>query len=119
MKKEQLKKTNFLSHIEQLRWHLVYSFLAICLFTIISFLNIKIIFDKFIFSFVDPDFPTYKLFCSISENLCFNPITLQFQNLDIAGQFNMSLLVSVISGIIFSFPYLMWEFWMFVKPSSK
>ena len=29
----------------------------------------------------------------------------------------MSLLVSVISGIIFSFPYLMWEFWMFVKPA--
>ena len=56
MKKEQLKKANFLSHIEQLRWHLVYSFLAICLFTIISFINIKIIFDKFIFSFVDPTF---------------------------------------------------------------
>ena len=117
MKKEQLKKTNFLSHIEQLRWHLVYSFLAICLFTIISFINIKIIFDKFIFSFIDPDFPTYKLFCSISENLCLNPISLQFQNIDLAGQFNMSLLVSVVSGVIFSFPYLMWEFWMFIKPA--
>ena len=53
MKQEQLKKSSFLSHLEQLRWHLVYSFLAIILFTIISFINIKVIFDKFIFAFLN------------------------------------------------------------------
>ena len=47
MKEEQLKKTSFLSHLEQLRWHLVYSFLAIFLFTVVAFVNIKVIFDYF------------------------------------------------------------------------
>ena len=97
-KKESLKKTSFLSHLEQLRWHLVYSILAIFLFSIISFLNIKKIFNLFIFSFLDPNFPTYKFLCSISKNLCLDPISFQFQNIDIAGQFNMSMLVSFIAG---------------------
>jgi len=116
MKKEQLQKTNFLSHLEQLRWHLVYSFFAICLFTIISFFNIKSIFDSFIFSFLDSSFPTYEFLCSVSKKLCLDPISLQFQNIDIAGQFNMSLLVSFTAGVIFSFPYILWEIWLFIKP---
>ncbi len=116
-KNEQLKKTSFLSHLEQLRWHLVYSFLAICMFTVISFFNIKIIFDSFIFSFLDPKFSTYPFLCSISNKLCLDPISLQFQNIDVAGQFNMSLLVSFTAGIIFAFPYILWEFWLFIKPA--
>ncbi|MEC8537206.1 MAG: twin-arginine translocase subunit TatC [Bacteroidota bacterium] len=116
MKQEQLKKTSFLSHLEQLRWHLVYSFLAIILFTIISFINIKIIFDNFIFAFLNPKFPTYEFLCSISKSLCLNPLTLQFQNIDLAGQFNMSLLVAFSFGLIFSFPYILFEFWLFIKP---
>jgi len=116
MQEEQLKKTSFLSHLEQLRWHLVYSFLAIFMFTVISFVNIKVIFDYFIFSFLDPQFPTYSFLCSISKTLCLDPISLQFQNIDIAGQFNMSLLVAFTAGIIFSFPYILWEIWLFIKP---
>ena len=116
MRKEQLKKTSFLSHLEQLRWHLVYSFLAILLFTMICFFNIKIIFNHFIFSFLDPDFPTYAFLCSISKALCLDPLSLKFQNIDIAGQFNMSLLVAFTSGIIFSVPYILWEIWLFIKP---
>ena len=116
MRKEQLKKTSFLSHLEHLRWHLVYSFLAIFLFTVISFINIKVIFDYFIFSFLDPKFPTYELLCSISQTLCLEPIDLKFQNIDLAGQFNMSLLVAFTAGIIFAFPYILWEIWLFIKP---
>ena len=116
MKQEQLKKSSFLSHLEQLRWHLVYSFLAIILFTIISFINIKVIFDNFIFAFLNPKFPTYEFLCSISKSLCLNPLTLQFQNIDLAGQFNMSLLVAFSFGLIFSFPYILFEFWLFIKP---
>lgn len=116
MRKEKLQKNSFLSHLEQLRWHLVYSFLAICIFTMISFINIKAIFNNFIFSFLDSNFPTYDLLCSISNKLCLDPVSLQFQNIDIAGQFNMSLLVSFTAGLIFSFPYILWEIWLFIKP---
>ena len=116
-KKESLKKTTFLTHLEQLRWHLVYSFLAIILFSVISFININKIFDVFIFSFLDPNFPTYNFLCSISKNLCLDPISFQFQNIDIGGQFNMSMLVSVMSGLILSVPYILWEVWLFVKPA--
>ena len=91
-------------------------FFAIILFTIISFINIKVIFDNFIFAFLNPKFPTYEFLCSISKSLCLNPLTLQFQNIDLAGQFNMSLLVAFSFGLIFSFPYILFEFWLFIKP---
>ena len=116
------KKQSFLTHLEYLRWHLINSFLAILLFSIISFLHITIIFDKFLFSLLDSDFPTYKFLCSLSEkffsddSLCISSISLQMQNIELAGQFNMSLLVSFIGGLLIAFPYILWEFWLFLKP---
>ena len=66
MKQEQLKKAS--ESFRAIKRHLVYSFLAIILFTIISFINIKIIFDNFIFAFLNPKFPTYEFLCSISKS---------------------------------------------------
>ena len=117
------KKQSFLTHLEHLRWHLINSFFAILIFSIVCFLHIETIFDRFIFSFLDSNFPTYKFFCLLSEtffsnqSLCLDSVPIQIQNIELAGQFNMSLLVSFLAGILIAFPYILWEFWLFVKPA--
>jgi sec-independent protein translocase protein TatC len=117
------KKQSFLTHLEHLRWHLISSFLAILMFSFICFVHIGIIFDRFIFSFLDPDFPTYKFLCFLSENffsndtICLSSVSIQIQNIDLAGQFNMSILVSLIGGLLLAFPYILWELWLFIKPA--
>lgn len=116
------KKQSFLSHLEHLRWHLINSFIAIMMFTLVCFLNISNIFDQFIFSLLEPDFPTYKILCQLSDkffsddSLCISTVSLQMQNIELAGQFNMSLLISLMGGFLLAFPYIIWEFWLFIKP---
>ena len=116
------KKQSFLTHLEYLRWHLINSFLAIIMFSAICFLNITNIFDRFIFSLLDSEFVTYRFLCSLSEKffsdetLCFSTVSLQMQNIELAGQFNMSLLVSFVGGILLAFPYILWELWLFIRP---
>ena len=116
------KKQSFLTHLEHLRWHLINSLIAILMFTLVCFLNISNIFDRFIFSLLELDFPTYKILCQLSEkffsddSLCISSVSLQMQNIELAGQFNMSLLVSFIGGFLLAFPYILWEFWLFIKP---
>ena len=116
------KKQSFLTHLEYLRWHIINSFLAIIMFSTICFLNITTIFDRFIFSLLESDFSTYRFLCFLSEKffsdetLCLSTISLKMQNIELAGQFNMSLLVSFIGGILLAFPYILWEFWLFIRP---
>ena len=116
------KKQSFLTHLEHLRWHLINSFFAILIFSIVCFLNITVIFDRFLFSLLEADFSTYKFLCFLSEkffsdnSLCISSVSLQMQNIELAGQFNMSLLVSFVMGILFAFPYILWELWLFIKP---
>ena len=44
---------------------------------------------------------------------------MKFQNTAVAGQFTMSLSVSLMLGLILAFPYVLWELWRFIKPALK
>lgn len=113
---------NFLDHIEELRWHLVRSLMAIIIGAIIVFLNIDLIFHQVILGPSRPDFISYRLLCRLSEFmgtdvLCLEKVNLQFQNTILSGQFMMSFSVSFMLGFIVAFPYIFHEFWRFLKPA--
>lgn len=116
------KSASFMDHLEDLRWHLVRSVLAILVISILSFVFKSFIFDKIIFGPKSADFLTNQLFCRLSEalmlgdELCFKELKLSIINLEITGQFLMHLKVSFISGFIVAFPYIIWEMWRFIKP---
>ena len=59
-KKEEPKEKvmTFWDHLEELRWHIVRSFLAILILAIVAFLNRTIIFDLVILAPKDSDFIT-------------------------------------------------------------
>lgn len=115
------KPQSFLDHLEQLRWHLVRSTVAILVGTIIAFLSKEFLFDTLIFGPKSPDFWTYRTFCSISQKFgaeifCFQEMSFSLLNTKMAGQFSTHIWVSFIAGIILAFPYVLYEIWRFVRP---
>ncbi len=63
---------SFLDHLEELRWHLIRSTIAIVLIGIVAFLMKDFIFDTVIFGPKKPDFPSYGVFCKLSRFLGFS-----------------------------------------------
>lgn len=124
-KERDEKEMPFLDHLEELRWRLIKSVIAVFIMAIIAFLGKRILFDVVIFGPTTPDFPTYRFFCWLSEslglgdNLCFNLNLDNFQNIQMAGQISYHIFSSLIFGFILSFPYVFYQFWAFVKPGLK
>lgn len=116
------KEMSFVDHLEVLRWHILRSAIAIVVFSIVAFLNKKIIFDYILFGPTRNDFPTNVLLCRLSEkvpflNMCAEDLDYQFINTDLAGQFLIHLKMSFVMGIVLAFPYIFWEIWRFIKPA--
>jgi len=117
------KEMSFIDHLEELRWHILKSVLAVVILSVVAFLNKRLIFDFFIFGPTRSDFPTNRFFCwlgekvSLLEGLCVDSITYRFINTDLAGQFMLHIKTSFIVGFILAFPIIFYQFWTFVKPA--
>jgi len=113
---------SFLDHLEELRWHLIRSVLAIVIIATIAFLFKDFIFDVLLFGPKNKDFITYRWFCTISQTLgqgssfCIDELPFRIQSRTVAGQFSAHLWTSVLAGFILSFPYIIYEFWKFISP---
>ena len=113
---------SFLDHLEELRWHLIRSVLAVVIIAVVAFLFKDFIFDVLLFGPKNKDFITYRGFCSISQTLgqgssfCIEELPFRIQSRTMAGQFSAHLWTSVLAGFILSFPYIIYEFWKFISP---
>ena len=124
-KKKGRKKESemsFLDHLEELRWHIVRSAIAIFVFAIVAFIMKDFIFDSVILSPRDPEFWTNRMLAKLAdlvgaESLKINQVPLKIQSIRIAGQFSMHIWVSVIAGFLVAAPVVFYEFWKFIKPA--
>ena len=113
---------SFFDHIEVLRWHLIRSAIAIVVFMALAFVYYDFIFDTIILGPKKADFWTYRMMCSLTErfnlgaDFCIKDIPFEIINTEMAGQFTLQLNSSLLFGIVFGFPYLLFEVWRFVKP---
>ena len=113
---------SFLDHLEELRWHLIRSVLAILIVATVAFIFKDFIFDVLLFGPKNKDFITYRWFCSISQTLgqgstfCIEELPFRIQSRTMAGQFSAHLWTSILAGFIVSFPYIIFEFWRFISP---
>ncbi|WP_457616877.1 twin-arginine translocase subunit TatC [Lutibacter sp.] len=115
------KEMSFLDHVEELRWHLVRSTVAIFVFAIIAFLMKDFIFNTILFAPKNADFITYRFFCKVSQffgtdGLCIDDIPFTFQSLAMAEQFSVHIWTSFTAGFIVAFPFIVFEFWKFISP---
>ena len=117
MMNQNSSEQSFISHLEVLRWHFFRSFISILVGTIIVFFNKSFVFDKIIFACKENSFPTYVFLCKVSDKLCIKDMPFILMNIEMAGQFMMHILVSFVGGVIISFPYILYELWLFVSPA--
>jgi len=117
------KEMSFGEHLEELRWHLIRSFGAVLLVSIVAFFFKHFLFDTVILGPRNPNFITNHFFCTIAHlwnlNICINQEPFQMINIQMSGQFKAHILISIITGIVIAFPYLVWELWRFVKPALQ
>ncbi|MEM9000504.1 MAG: twin-arginine translocase subunit TatC [Bacteroidota bacterium] len=113
---------SFLDHLEELRWHLIRSTLAVVLIGCVAFLMRGFIFDTVLFGPKNLDFPTYRFFCKVAtffgieSEFCGDTLPFTIQSRLMAGQFSAHIWTSIWAGIIIGFPYILWELWRFISP---
>ncbi len=112
----------FLDHLEELRWHILRSVVAIVVFAIVAFVFHRFIFDNIILAPKTPEFWTNQKLCAFGDlvnisKLCINSVPFEVINISMAGQFSTHIIVSLVLGAIIAFPYIFWEFWRFVQPA--
>ncbi|MBS3770011.1 MAG: twin-arginine translocase subunit TatC [Bacteroidales bacterium] len=122
MKEDKSNAQGFLEHLEELRWHLVRSIVAIVIVAIVVFIAKDYIFSNIILAPKNPEFFTNRVLCNLADkiqvdNLCINRTPLQIINIKMTGQFAMHIMISLVLGVILAFPFIFWEFWSFLKPA--
>jgi sec-independent protein translocase protein TatC len=123
MAKKNLNEMSFLDHLEELRWLLVRSTIAILAMATVTFFISDYIFDVIIFGPTHADFITYRYFCDLSHQLgfansiCVTEMPFIIQNTDMEGQINILVWTCISAGFIMGFPFILWEIWKFISPA--
>ncbi len=112
----------FWDHLEELRWVFIRSLLGIAVFSIVAFIFKEFVFDRVFLAPKEPEFLTNALMCKLAKQLntaalCLNDSPLEIINIKLAGQFTTHLLISFASGLFLASPYVIFEFWRFVRPA--
>lgn len=122
-KKQGTEEMSFIDHLEELRWHLIRSVIAIGIGAIVVFIYVREIVHHVILAPAQDDFVTYAWFCElgrkmgIGDGLCMQGVKVSFLSTQLTGQFISSFSIAFVGGFIVAFPYIVWEFWRFVKPA--
>jgi sec-independent protein translocase protein TatC len=122
-KRSQDREMSFVDHLEELRWHIVRSLIAILIIAIVIFMNMDAFFDTVIMGPLRPDFISYDALCRFSrwsglgDSLCVPVSNTKLQATTFGSQFISSISIAFVSGFIIAFPYIFWEFWRFIKPA--
>ena len=123
MEKKQVKEMSFLDHLEELRWLLVRSTIAIIVMAFLTYFISDFLFDVIIFGPTRPSFYTYRIFCDLShllnfgESICIEELPFIIQNTLMEGQVNMFVWMCLLAGFILAFPYILWQIWTFISPA--
>lgn len=116
------KEMSFLDHLEELRWHVIRSLIAIVVFMIVAFIEMPWLFQHVVFAPARVDFPTFKWLCQLGhlvgsdDALCVKEIPFKVQSRYMTGQFTMHITAAFVVGFIAAFPYVVWEIWRFIRP---
>ena len=121
--KDAKAEMSFIDHLEDLRWHVIRSVIAVLIGAVVVFSYSGFVVDQILFAPTRADFISSKWLCSLGRSIgignamCFSEIKAQFLETRMTGQFIASFTLAFIGGFILAFPYIFWEFWRFVKPA--
>lgn len=122
-KKDPKAEMSFIDHLEDLRWHVIRSVIAVLIGSIIVFIYADFVVNYILFAPTRADFISARWLCSlghkigIGDTLCFQQLDVKFLETTMTGQFIASFTLAFIGGFIIAFPYVFWEFWKFLRPA--
>lgn len=120
---------SFLEHLEELRWHIIRSIVAILTMMIVAFIFKNVLFNDIVLAPKNPDFITNRLLCEFGhfltpyfhfknpDILCINTQHVNLISIKMSGQLTTHITVAMVAGLILAFPYVIYEFWKFFKPA--
>lgn len=117
------KEMSFWDHLEEFRWMLLRSVIALLIFTIAAFIAMPYIFDNYILAPAQSDFILYRYLCMLTASMPFIPdfcnqdFQIDIINLNLTSQFFRHMSTSFWLAILMTFPYLIFEIWKFVSPA--
>ncbi|MDG1260327.1 MAG: twin-arginine translocase subunit TatC [Flavobacteriales bacterium] len=122
---DETNDMSFLEHLEELRFRLMKSVIAIIVIAIVLFYFKDLVFNDIIFAPRKLDFISFRAWCWFSHTLnmgdamCVTSVDYEIINTTMLGKFTAHIIVSLIGGVIVSFPFVFWQFWSFIKPGLK
>lgn len=122
-KRAQNEEMSFIDHLEELRWHIVRSLLAVIVAAIVIFVKMDWFFDTVILGPIRKDFVSYTGLCTFShwigigDSLCMPTVNVPLQATTFGSQFISSITIAFVGGFILAFPYIFWEVWKFIRPA--
>ncbi|MFZ1572949.1 MAG: twin-arginine translocase subunit TatC [Chlorobiota bacterium] len=96
---ELTNEMGFFDHLEELRGKIIKSLFALILCSTICGVFYRFIIEKILLGPANNVTPPIKM-----------------QNFEPMGQITMAIQVVMFSGLILSIPFIIWQFWQFVKP---
>jgi len=121
-KKSAKTEMSFLDHLEELRWHIIRSAIAIISFAILAYIYSDFIWNSILLAPKSNDFWTSRMIIKLSDfigikSAGLNSKPLDLINFDLSGQFMVDVWTAIIAGFIIAFPYVVYQFWSFIKPA--
>jgi len=116
------KEMTFWDHLDDLRWTLMRIAIGVVICMIIIFANKELVFGKILFGPSSSDFILYRGLCKLGElfsfpSFCVEPFKLNLINTTVSGQFFTHISTSFWFGLVLSFPWIIYQLWLFVKPA--
>ncbi len=109
---------SFLDHLEELRWRLVRSAIAVVCIGIVIWIFQEWIMENVFMSMKSSDFISFRLMCQWFGT-CVGDIPVQLQSMTVSGQFGYALMMSFMGGLVLGFPFIFYQVWSFLKPGLK
>jgi sec-independent protein translocase protein TatC len=119
---EAKTEMSFLDHLETLRWHIIKSAIAIITFAILAYIYSTFIWESILLAPKNHEFWTSRMLIKLGDFFGYQSNglmskDLQLINFDLSGQFMVDVWTAIIAGFIVAFPYVMYQFWSFIKPA--
>ena len=119
-KQQNRDEMPFLDHISELRKHLIRAIIGVVVAMGLVGIFWRII-EGFIMAPLNSDFITFKYFNKLGSLFGFDDMfnkdfNITLKNLEFGGQFTAMIGVLLVSGIIVSLPYIVFELFQFLKP---
>ncbi len=109
---------SFIEHLEELRWRLVRSAIAVILIGIVIWTFQEWIMNNVFMSMKKKDFFSFRVMCEYLDT-CVEDIPVQLQSMTVSGQFGYALMMSFMGGLVIGFPFIFYQIWAFLKPGLK